>query len=101
MQQALDDLDSYDDPLNSALLREIASRVEAIEKAVKRLEAVEKAIQTIMERTTPKSPCLFALEENRDGHYSSCRSRPRLPNRKSGPTVLMPNVLKEGPCVPL
>ncbi|VDO64214.1 unnamed protein product [Heligmosomoides polygyrus] len=70
MQQALDDLDKYDYPSDSGLLRELASRVEAIEKDVKRLAAMEKTIQTILERTTPKSPCLFcSLQENRDGHF--------------------------------
>ncbi|VDP06665.1 unnamed protein product [Heligmosomoides polygyrus] len=63
MQQVLDDLDNYDDPSDSALLRELASRIEAIEKDVKRLAAMEKAIQTILERTTPKSPCLFCFLE--------------------------------------
>ncbi|VDO97876.1 unnamed protein product [Heligmosomoides polygyrus] len=82
-----------------------ASRVETIEKAVKRLEAMERAIQTILGAYDSKvvMSLLLLRRESRWPLFQPLQSFPRpcLPNRKSGPTAPMLEVLEGGaldPC---
>ncbi|KAK6742034.1 hypothetical protein RB195_009728 [Necator americanus] len=66
MLSALDDLDRCD----------IATLLHHL---LPRLDSLEKACQTLLERTAPKSSCLFCtVDENRDNHHSGrC---PRFPD---------------------
>ncbi|KAK6750575.1 hypothetical protein RB195_002507 [Necator americanus] len=66
MLSALDDLDRCD----------IATLLHHL---LPRLDSLENACQTLLERTAPKSICLFCtVDENRDNHHSGrC---PRFPD---------------------
>ncbi|VDP43720.1 unnamed protein product [Heligmosomoides polygyrus] len=55
------------------ILREMVPRIATMERASK---TMERALNTLLDRSTPKSSCVFCpVDENRDNHFSGRCSR--------------------------